>query len=58
MPINFIKTNGDTGDEVISDIGDEVVEKLLTELRDNFDSYPLLTLMEKKKVTVKFKQTA
>lgn len=38
-------------------ITDSIVESLLTELRDNFDNYKRLTLMEKKKVTVKFKAT-
>lgn len=34
--------------------GDNIVEQLLIELRDSFDNLPLLTLMEKKKVTKNF----
>lgn len=44
--------NGDNNND--NDFGDNVVEQLLIELRDNFDKLPLLTLMEKKKVTKNF----
>lgn len=38
-------------------IEDEIVKDLLIELHSKFEEYPRLVLMEKKKVTVKFKAT-
>lgn len=46
--------NGGDGGDNDNGFGDNVVEQLLIELRDNFDKLPLLTLMEKKKVTKNF----
>ena len=46
-------TNDNNGDND-NGFGDNIVEQLLIELRDNFDKLPLLTLMEKKKVTKNF----
>lgn len=40
-----------------STIEDDIVKDLLTELHSKFEEYPRLVLMEKKKVTVKFKAT-
>ena len=48
-----INDNDDANDND-NGYGDNIVEQLLIELRDSFDNLPLLTLMEKKKVTKKF----